>query len=158
MKYTATIEWNRDPSENFTRNQYSRRHRWIFDGGLELNASSSPHVVALPYSDPSAVDPEEALVASASSCHMLFFLSIAASRGFVVESYRDEAEGILEKNETGKMRMSVINLFPKIEFTGEKLPSVEEINEIHHMSHERCYIANSLNSQINVQPLETVIL
>src|SRR6188474_2242754 len=109
--YSALITWERNGAA-FIDNRYSRRHRWSFDGGVEVPASSSPHVVPLPLSVAAAVDPEEAFVAALASCHMLWFLSIAAKRGFVVESYRDEAVGVMAKNAAGKLSMTVVTLRP----------------------------------------------
>ena len=101
MKHTALLHWEKKPDEIFTDNKYSRKHTWKFDGGLEVPASSSPHVVRLPFSDPSAVDPEEAFVASIASCHMLTFLYIAASQSFLINQYEDKAEGEMLKNAGG---------------------------------------------------------
>jgi organic hydroperoxide reductase OsmC/OhrA len=151
MNYTARVVWERKSSEPFIDNKYSRKHQWIFDGGAELSASSSPHVVPLPMSDASAVDPEEAFIASLSSCHMLFFLSFAAAKGFLVDRYEDNATGILDKNQDGKMAMVSVTLNPLIRFSGEKQPTEIEIDQIHHLSHERCYIANSVHTQIRIK-------
>ena len=129
--YTASIAWERKGSA-FIDNRYSRRHEWRFDGGTVVPASSSPHVVPIPMSDPSGVDPEEAFVASLSSCHMLWFLSIAAKRGFVVESYRDDAEAVMEKNADGKLAITVVTLRPKVVFNGNEMPSEQEIHDMHH--------------------------
>src|SRR5688572_26763269 len=104
-EYTATVIWQRGDAR-FVDNRYSRAHEWRFDGGAIVPGSSSPHSVPVPLSDPRGVDPEEAFVASLSSCHMLWFLSIAAKRGFVVESYEDNAVGHLEKNESGRLAMT----------------------------------------------------
>src|SRR5438067_11668849 len=105
--YTAVITWERDGAV-FTDNRYSRGHRWSFDGGVEIPASASPHVVPLPLSVAEAVDPEEAFIAALSSCHMLWFLWIAADQGFVVESYRDEATGVMGKNGDGKLAVTQV--------------------------------------------------
>src|SRR5256885_6079353 len=126
-KYEARVRWTRDASEKFTDNRYSRAHEWTFDGGITVRASSSPSVVPLPLSASDAVDPEEALVASTSSCHMLYFLFFAAKRGFVVERYEDEAFGVLEKNDAGKMFMSKITLRPQVTFSGHKTPAADEM-------------------------------
>src|SRR2546428_9233200 len=99
-EYTSVVVWSRGGAA-FTDNRYSRGHRWLFDGGVEVPASASPQVVPVPLSVAAAVDPEEAFVVSLSSCHMLWFLSIAARQGFRVESYRDEAVGVLAKDATG---------------------------------------------------------
>ncbi len=151
MSYNVKILWKKNPAEVFTDKKYSRAHKWIFDGGIELPASSSPHVVPLPMSDESAVDPEEAYVASISSCHMLWFLSIAAGKNFIVESYEDEAEGILAKDGNGKLAMPEIILKPKIIFSGGRIPSQNEIDELHHLAHEKCFIANSVKTKIKVE-------
>ncbi len=149
--YTATIEWNNDGSV-FTDNKYSRRHQWIFDGGVNVPASSSPHVVPLPMSDAAAVDPEEAFVASLSSCHMLWFLSIAAKRGFVVQSYCDKAVGVMSKNADRKLAMTLVTLHPEVKFAGTS-PSVPELNKLHHEAHENCFIATSVKTEVRCEPV-----
>ncbi|HEY8606719.1 MAG TPA: OsmC family protein [Noviherbaspirillum sp.] len=148
--YEATVRWNRD-GQTFTDNRYSRAHAWEFDGGARVAASSSPSIVPLPMSVAANVDPEEALVAATSSCHMLFFLSFAGRGGFVVESYLDRAVGYMEKNAAGKMAMQRIVLRPEIVFAGERQPSPAELDALHHRSHEECFIANSLKSEITVE-------
>ena len=149
-KYRATVLWERG-DQSFLDNRYSRAHIWRFDGGIELRASSSPEVVPPPLSDPSAVDPEEAFVASLSSCHMLFFLSIAAKRKFLVDSYTDDAEGLLETNSEGKKAITRVTLRPKVAFGGHS-PSPQEIEEMHHMAHASCFIANSVKSEVVCEP------
>jgi organic hydroperoxide reductase OsmC/OhrA len=149
-KYEATIAWQRG-EQKFIDNRYSRAHEWIFDGGLRVPASSSPLSVPTPMSNAANVDPEEALVAATSSCHMLFFLSFAAKHGFVVESYVDQAYGVMEKNAEGKVALTCITLRPKIVFSGERQPTAQELDAMHHDSHERCYIANSLKSEVIVE-------
>lgn len=151
-KYEAGISWKRDGTK-FTDNRYSRGHEWSFDGGVKIMASSSPLSVPVPYSVVEAVDPEEALVAAAASCHMLTFLYVAAKRGYVVESYVDNAVGIMEKNSEGKTAVTRIMLRPKIEFSAERAPSAEELQSLHHLAHEECYIANSLKSEIVVEDI-----
>jgi len=150
MSYNVKIFWKKDSSEAFVDNKYSRAHTWIFDGGIELAASSSPHVVPLPMSKESAVDPEEAFVASLSSCHMLWFLSIAAAKKIVVESYEDHAEGILAKNEDGKLAMTEVTLRPKVSFSGETIPTRAQVDELHHSAHEKCFIASSVKTKITI--------
>jgi organic hydroperoxide reductase OsmC/OhrA len=150
MKYTASIFWKKKKAESFTDNKYSRAHTWVFDGGVKLPASASPQVVPLPMSDESAVDPEEAFVAAISSCHMLFFLSIAASSNFIIETYYDQAEGIMSKNEHGQMIMGDIILKPKIVFSGTTIPTAEQIAELHDSAHHKCYLANSIKSTIKI--------
>ncbi|SHF97999.1 Organic hydroperoxide reductase OsmC/OhrA [Microbulbifer donghaiensis] len=152
-EYFSTVLWRREDA-TFTDNQYSRGHTWQFDGGLEVPASSSPHIVPLPYSVAENVDPEEAFVASLSSCHMLFFLAIAAKRGFVVDEYRDEALGVMEKSDGGKMAMTRVTLRPRITFSGEKQPSREQLETMHHQSHEQCFIANSVKTEVVTEILQ----
>ncbi|WP_159627728.1 OsmC family protein [Massilia puerhi] len=147
QQFDARIVWQR-AGQDVQGGRYSRAHAWHFDGGLSIPASSSPLSVPLPMSDPAAVDPEEALVAAAASCHMLFFLSIAAQQGFVVERYDDAARGLLGADARGRMAMVRIELRPAIAFAGERQPDARELAAIHHLAHERCYIANSLNSEI----------
>jgi len=149
-RYEARISWVRNGAK-FSDNRYSRGHEWSFDGGVRVVASSSPAVVPLPYSVVEAVDPEEALVASASSCHMLWFLSLAARRGFVVESYLDEAFGVMEKNLEGKLAFSRITLRPRIQFLDENSPSTEELRSLHHAAHDECFVANSLKCDVVVE-------
>jgi organic hydroperoxide reductase OsmC/OhrA len=151
--YSSTITWKNDSPETFIKNQYTRGHKWSFDGGVTVPASSSPHVVRLPWSVEAAVDPEEALVAAASSCHMLSFLYIAAKAGFNAESYTDEAVGEMS-NEKGKQWISKITLDPQIVWTGDKLPTEQDLKHLHHEAHELCYIANSLKSEIVVTGCE----
>ena len=149
--YTATIRWTRDPSTDFAKGQYSRVHQWSFDGGVTVPASPSPHVVPAPWSDQAGVDPEEAFVASLSSCHMLFFVDFARRGGWVVDSYVDEAEGLLEKRADGKMWMSRVTLHPRVEFSGDKRPTDADIADLHHRAHEACFIANSGTTEVTVE-------
>ncbi len=150
MSYHVTVSWKKNLEEVFVDSKYSRAHTWIFDGGIELAASSSPHVVPLPMSNEFAVDPEEAFVASLSSCHMLWFLSIAAEKNYIVESYEDHAEGILGKNTDGKLAMTKVTLKPKVIFNSKTVPLREEVDKLHHMAHEKCFIANSVKTEIVV--------
>ena len=145
----ATVTWRSDGA--FESGKYSRRHEWSFDGGVVVPGSSSPHVVPVPMSDPSAVDPEEALVAAASSCHLLSFLWVAHQAGFVVESYSDAAEGVMGKDERGKIAVTAIKLRPAIRFSGRE-PSREELDRLHHEAHEACFIASSLRTDVTVEP------
>ncbi|EPD5571167.1 OsmC family protein [Vibrio parahaemolyticus] len=147
-KHTALITWQRQANEIFSDNQYSRAHTWRFDGGLLVPASPSPHVVPLPLSAEENIDPEEALVAALSSCHMLVFISIAAKRRYVIDSYVDAAEGELTAGENGKEWVSRVVLNPKIVFSGDKQPSYEQLEKMHHMAHENCFIANSVKTEI----------
>jgi organic hydroperoxide reductase OsmC/OhrA len=150
MAYNVKITWKKKPDEAFIDNRYSRAHTWVFDGGIEMAASSSPHVVPLPMSDETAVDPEEAFIAAISSCHMLWFLSIAAGKKYLVERYEDDAEGVLGKNEEGKLAMTKVTLKPQVNFGGENIPSSEQIDELHVLAHEKCFIASSVKTQITV--------
>jgi organic hydroperoxide reductase OsmC/OhrA len=147
--YTATIRWNRGDAPDFARGQYSRAHEWAFDGGHVMKASASPHVVPAPWSDLEGVDPEEAFVASLSSCHMLFFLDFARRAGFVVETYVDEAEGVLEKRADGKMWMSRVTLRPRVTWGGDP-PDEAALADLHHKAHEACFIANSVTTEVVV--------
>lgn len=147
-EFAAEVTWQRG-GQAFLDGRYGRAHDWSFDGGLRVRASSSPLSVPVPMSDPAAVDPEEALVAAAASCHMLFFLSLAAQRGFTVDSYVDGAVGYLGPEEDGRVAMTRIELRPAITFAGER-PSQAELDALHHAAHARCYIANSLKTAVLV--------
>jgi organic hydroperoxide reductase OsmC/OhrA len=147
----ATIRWFASPGEDFLRGQYSRAHSWNFDGLANVAASASPHIVPMPWANPNAVDPEEAFVASAASCHMLFFLDFARRAGVIVTSYDDEAAGLMENGEDGKMRITRIMLRPKIVF-GDVAPTQEMLDYLHHKAHEACFIANSITSEIVIEP------
>ena len=149
--YTATVSWSRG-EQPFTDGKYSRAHRWRFDGGVDVPASSSPQVVRPPLSDEAAVDPEEAFVAALSSCHMLFFIDFARRAGFRIDRYEDQAEGIMSQDAEGRTAMTVVTLRPAIAFSGERLPTAEEIEALHHKSHEACFIANSVRSEVRIEP------
>lgn len=149
-QYRATVKWTRAGAA-FTDQRYSRGHSWSFDGGVTVPASSSPLSVKLPYSVAEAVDPEEGFVASIASCHMLWFLYVAAKQGFVVEDYADEAIGEMTKNERGKLWVSKVMLKPAVAFTGARRPSQEQFDELHHLAHEECYIANSVKSEVVIE-------
>jgi organic hydroperoxide reductase OsmC/OhrA len=152
--FTTQTLWQRG-EQNFLDNRYSRKHVLRFDGGAEVAGSSSPHVVRLPYSDATAVDPEEMFVASLSSCHMLWFLSIAVERQFCVDRYFDAASGVMEKNEAGKLVVSVVTLRPAVAFSGAHLPTRAEIEAMHHSAHEECFLANSVKTQVLCEPVVT---
>lgn len=151
-EYTAVIRWERK-GEGFAEDEYSRGHSWSFDGGIEVPASASPHVVPLPRSVEAAVDPEEAFVASLASCHMLWFLSIARRRGFVVDRYRDEATGTLGRNAEGRLAMTRVVLRPRVAFAPDA-PTIEEHEAMHHEAHERCFIASSVTTEVICEPAE----
>jgi organic hydroperoxide reductase OsmC/OhrA len=148
--YTATIRWTRDQSTAFAKGQYSRAHEWAFDGGAVVPASPSPHVVPAPWSDQAGVDPEEAFVASLSSCHMLFFVDFARRAGFVVDEYVDEAEGVLEKRPDAKMAMTRVILHPRVSWGGGA-PGETAIADLHHRAHDACFIANSVTTEISIE-------
>jgi organic hydroperoxide reductase OsmC/OhrA len=151
-EYTAEVLWQRG-DQDFLANTYSRRHSLRFDGGAEWAGSSSPHVVPLPFSDALAVDPEESFVASLSSCHMLWFLTMAVKRKFCVDRYFDAATGVMEKNAEGKMAMTVVTLRPEVTFSGSNLPTREQIDHMHHRAHEECFIANSVKTDVRCEPV-----
>jgi organic hydroperoxide reductase OsmC/OhrA len=144
--YRATVLWQRG-DQPFTDNKYTRGHVWRFDEGVEVPASSSPSVVP-GYSVAAAVDPEEAFVASLSSCHMLFFLSFAARAGFRIDRYEDAAVGEMAKNQAGKLYVAKVTLNPRIVFSGDKRPSEADIAALHHRSHEECFIASSVKTEV----------
>ena len=148
-RHAAEVSWRSDGE--FASGRYSRRHEWRFDGGAVVSASSSPDVVPAPLSDPAGVDPEEALVASAASCHMLWFLSLAQEAGLVVESYSDGAEGTMGRIAPGRLALTQVKLRPKVVFAGRQ-PSADELERLHHTAHDRCFIANSLKTEIVVEP------
>lgn len=150
-EYLAEVVWARG-EQPFTDQRYSRRHLLRFDGGIEVPGSSSPHVVPVPFSDPAAIDPEEAFVASLASCHMLWFLSIAGRRGFTVDRYRDAAVGVMAKNAEGRLAMTVVTLRPEVAFSGDTLPSAADVDAMHHEAHDKCFIANSVKTEVRVEP------
>ena len=149
---TAEILWLRG-DQHFTDNRYSRRHLLRFDGGVEVPGSSSPHVVPLPMSDASAVDPEESFVASLSSCHMLWFLAIAAKRKFRIDRCFDAAVGVMGMNAEGREAMLTVTLRPEVRFSGDRLPAREEIADMHHEAHDECFIANSVRTEVRCEPV-----
>ena len=147
-EYVATVHWQRSTNERFIDHQYSREHQWIFDGGAIIQASSSPHIVAIPQSIEANVDPEEAFIASLSSCHMLFFLSIAAKNKFIIDKYEDKALGVLQKNTQGKYAMTKVILKPEVIFSVNSKPSLKQYEKMHHQAHQQCFIANSVHTDI----------
>jgi len=146
-EHTASILWTRS-SEDFHYEKFNRAHSWTFDSGVVVPASAAPAY----HGDPDRVDPEEAFVASLSSCHMLTFLAIAARKRFIVERYMDQALGVLSKNEQGKPWISRVTLRPKATFSGEKRPTSQEIDAMHHSAHENCFIALSVKTEVVVEP------
>lgn len=151
-EYTAQLLWQRGAQEAFTDQRYSRAHLLQFDGGVRLPASSSPAVVPLPYSDAAAVDPEEMFVAALSSCHMLWFLSLAAAAGHVVDRYEDAAVGLMARNAEGRMAMSLVTLRPQVRFSGAQPPDAAAQAALHHRAHEACFIANSVKTELRCEP------
>ena len=149
-QYQAAVVWKRG-DQIFSDNHYSRAHEWRFDGGLSVPASSAPSSVPLPFSVAENVDPEEALVAALSSCHMLFFLAFACKKGYIVDSYEDSPVGYMEKNERNRSSITRIDLRPNIVFSGDKQPDAQEIKALHDLSHDHCYIANSLKATVNIE-------
>jgi organic hydroperoxide reductase OsmC/OhrA len=152
-EYRAEVLWQLAAGQSFTDGRYSRRHLLRFDGGTEVAGSSSPSVVPVPWSDAAAVDPEEAFVASLSSCHMLWFLSLAAKARFAVQRYRDQATGVMTKNAQGKLWVSQVTLRPEASFAADCQPTREQLDALHHQAHEECFIANSVRTEVSVQPV-----
>jgi len=153
-QHKATIDWNRGSGE-FLKGRYSREHTWRFDGGLSVAASSSPSVVPAPWSNSAAIDPEEAFVASLSSCHMLTFLHLARLAGFDIESYQDDAVGHTAPNEKRVPWVATVTLQPKIVYAGDKRPTPEEEAHLHHQAHEQCFIAQSVKTDVRVAGIES---
>ncbi|WP_069131704.1 OsmC family protein [Rhodohalobacter halophilus] len=147
--YCAEIKWERNGAP-FQQSDYSRVHRWLFDGGDVIKATASLHIVPEPHAIPNAVDPEEAFIASISSCHMLWFLAIASRKGFVVDSYSDCAEGVMEKNEKGELAITNVDLHPVVSYSPEKVPDTESDQKMHQEAHQKCFIANSVKSEIRI--------
>ncbi|MCW5749578.1 MAG: OsmC family protein [Alphaproteobacteria bacterium] len=150
-EHKAVVEW-RHQGGTFTDNRFSRRHEWHFDGGAVVPASASPHVLGPPMSDAAAVDPEEAFVAAAASCHMLWFLWFAARAGLGVRSYRDAASGYLERNEQDRLAITRIVLRPVVEFSDPAGKDAATLAELHEKAHEHCFIANSITSVVTIEP------
>lgn len=149
--YTATVRWHGDHDDEFTKGRYSRAHEWAFDGGTVVPASASPDNVPPGTASAAGVDPEEAFIAAISSCHMLFFLDYARRDGLVVDSYVDDAVGIMEKRADGRTAVTRVTLRPKIAFSGDRRPTADEIARLHDRSHHDCFIANSVNSEVTIE-------
>ena len=143
-EHLAHIQWNRS-SEDFSYKNYNREHQWTFEGGTSLTASAAPAYLG----NPDFVDPEEALVASLSACHMLTFLALCALKNIVVDSYSDHASGYMEKNDAGRLAITRVELRPVCAYGG-KTPDRETLAKLHHEAHEQCFIANSVHTKINV--------
>lgn len=149
-EHRASVSW-RHAGGPFDYDSYSRDHSWTFPGGFAAPASAAPEFLG----DAARVDPEEALVAAAASCHMLTFLAIAARRRLSVESYVDDAVGYLDKNEDGRLAVVRIDLRPRVRFAGGQQPSAAELQKLHESAHRGCFIANSLRSEIRVVAEDT---
>ena len=150
--YTAEISWARG-DQKFTDNRYRRAHTWRFDGGITVPASSSPQVVPLPMSDPAAVDPEEAFVASLASCHLLWFLSLAAKRGYVVDRYEDHPSGLMARDAAGRLAITSVTLRPRVTFGGGTAPDRAALEALHQAAHAECFIAASVRSEVRLEPV-----
>lgn len=151
--YQAMISWQRDADAAFVDNRYRRAHIWRFDGGAEVAASSSPQIVPLPMSDAAGVDPEEAFVASLASCHMLWFLSLAAGDGWRVDAYEDDALGVLGRDAEGRLAMTEVTLRPRVAFGGAAQPSRAAQGDLHHRAHAACFIAASVRTEVRCEPV-----
>ena len=153
-EHKAMIRWaSSEDGEAFLKGRFSRAHKWTFDGGLTVPASAAPSVIPAPFSDPAGVDPEEAYVAAIASCHMMSFLYVAMRAGFVVERYEDDAVGAMRKNERGAIWVGAVTLRPRIDFGGGTRPTPAEVEQLHHRAHEQCFIANSVKTEITVEPV-----
>ena len=150
--HTALVRWDLG-DHDFPGKRYSRAHTWTFDGGVVVPASSSPQVVAVPMSDARAVDPEEAFVASLSSCHMLWFLDIASRAGYAVDRYEDAADGHMGRNAAGKPVVDVVTLRPRTRFAGARVPDAAALAALHHEAHAECFLANSVRCEIRCEPV-----
>ncbi len=150
-EHRASLRWQLSDGE-FARGKFSRAHTWSFDGGVTVPASATPAVVREPYSDPHAVDPEEAFVAALSSCHMMTFLHLASKAAFVVTHYEDDAVGVLEKSTQGAYWMSRVTLRPRVTYRGGSAPSPEQEADLHRRAHETCFIASSVKSEVRIEP------
>lgn len=152
-EHKATITW-KGGGPDFLKGRFSREHTWKFDGGLSVTASAAPSVVPEPMSNPAAVDPEEAFVASLASCHMLTFLFLAYRKGIQVESYEDDAVGQVAKADNGVPWVSQVILDPRITYAGDKPPTREEEGQLHQQAHHYCFIANSVKTRVVVRGFE----
>ncbi|MRR56650.1 MAG: OsmC family peroxiredoxin [Deltaproteobacteria bacterium] len=150
-RYKAEVIWTRG-DDAFLDNRYSRRHLLRFDGGVEVIGSASPHIVPLPYSLEHAVDPEEAFVSALSACHMLWFLSLAADANFVVDSYHDQAVGQMESLVLGRKWIAIVSLHPSVKFSGDRVPTPNQIDRLHEDAHRLCFIANSVRTTVRYFP------
>ncbi|MCJ8299286.1 MAG: OsmC family protein [Pseudomonadales bacterium] len=155
-EYNVQVVWNKGADEQYTDGKYSRGHQWHFDGGISVAASSSPQVVPLPYSVEANVDPEEAFVASLSSCHMLFFLQVAAKKRYVIEQYVDNAVGLMQADSSGNFSMTKVTLKVAVTFSAARKPSLLQLQKMHHLSHQQCFIANSVKTAVVTEIIEVL--
>jgi organic hydroperoxide reductase OsmC/OhrA len=147
--HKVKISWKNE-KEDFSYFEYDRTHIWEFEGGKKMTASAAPEYIGnIDY-----INPEEALAAALSSCHMMSFLYVASKKKIIVESYEDDSEAVLEKNTNNKMAVTKIYLRPKISFRGEKQPSKEMVDLLHEKAHEECFIANSVLTEIIIKPFD----
>jgi organic hydroperoxide reductase OsmC/OhrA len=153
-EHVATVSWQRG-TDTFEKGRYSRVHEWRFDGGAVVAASASPDIVPAPWSDPRAVDPEEAFVAALSSCHMLWFLSLTAAKGFIVDNYKDDAVGHMREIAPGKLAVAEVTLRPRVVFDPSHAATRMQMDVLHHAAHEHCFLANSVKTQINIEPVQS---
>jgi organic hydroperoxide reductase OsmC/OhrA len=146
-EHKMTLTWKRGDAP-FDYQKYPRDHTWKFDGDYEMQASAAPTYLG----NSKLIDPEEAFVASLSSCHMLTFLAIACKKKFVLDEYVDDAVGYMEKNAEGKLAITRVVLRQKTKFSGDKQPSKEELDEMNHAAHENCFIASSVKTEVTIEP------
>ena len=155
-EYNVQVVWKKGADEQYSDGKYSRGHQWHFDGGITVAASSSPQVVPLPYSVEANVDPEEAFVASLSSCHMLFFLQVAAKKRYVIERYVDDAVGFMQADSSGNISMTKVTLKVAVTFSGARQPDLLQLEKMHHLSHQQCFIANSVKTEVVTEIIEVL--
>lgn len=148
-EHSSRIEWSRGTSP-FSDDSYSRGHRWVLDGGIDVPASSA---AGIPNAVDAAIDPEEGVLSSLASCHMLFFLALAMRKNFVVDRYVDQPRGVIDRNAAGKKAFVTITLQPEATFSGDIMPTQDDIDALHAKAHDLCFVANSLNADIHIEPL-----
>jgi organic hydroperoxide reductase OsmC/OhrA len=153
--YRANVDWSLEPGGDFAKGRYSRGHSVVFEGGHEVPGTASPHVVGNKWAVPGAVDPEQMLVGSISTCHMLTFLHVARNAGFIVTRYSDQAVGVMEKTPEDRIAVTRVTLQPAITYEGRR-PTPPEAHDLHHEAHEQCFIANSVKTEIVVEEREPV--
>ncbi len=147
-EYKVKLSWENE-SEDFSYKKYDRTHSWKFEGGIVVKASAAPEYLG----KKEFVNPEEAFAASLASCHMLTFLAIASIKKYTIEIYEDTVVAILEKNEKSRMAVTKLYLRPKVNFKGDNIPDETIINEMHQRAHSECFIANSVLTEIIIEPV-----